>query len=114
MAVANWRRRRTWHIEAARYIDAINSQEAIADSSDSADPAGPPEAADENTSDLPSMRTALAFGNLGDTSSILRNLHRYEVRFSREFSRHLLLYETRRARADQNSDFAEQSEPNAG
>lgn len=78
MAVANWRRKRAWHMEMDRLTHAIRSQQSTAD------PENP---------EPPSIQTALAFGNLSERSNVLRTLHRYEVRLSREFIRHLKLYQ---------------------
>ncbi len=100
IAIANWRRRRLWHIEGAHYTRAILSRQQ-------ADDAG----ADPGVSANPSMRTALAFGSLCEGSNILRNLHRYEVRFSREFTRHLLLYEARRRAGLPQPNFSKRTEP---
>lgn len=86
MASCDWRRGRCWHMERAQLTHAIRAQETLAD----------PVADKENT-EIPAMHTALAFGNLSNRTNTLKNLHRYEVRMSREFLRHLSLFESLRS-----------------
>lgn len=75
MANANWRRKRAWHLEMAQLTHAIDARQSTGD---------------------PITDTALAFGDLCDHSTALRTLHRYEIRLSHEFIRHLLLLDDRR------------------
>lgn len=103
MAVADWRRTRAWHMEMAQHTHAIRALQSAAD----------PLAAQEN-SDTPSMHTALAFADLSSRSGAMRNLHRYEVRLSREFLRHLRLYETRCAEAAAQHRISKRTKPKAG
>ena len=88
MAAAHWRRKRSWCIEKEQLTHAIEN-------------------AGSETVDSPSMQTALAFGALCDGPGTLKSIRRYEVTYSREFLRHLNLYESRR-------DFTKQTEPKAG
>ena len=96
MAAAHWRRKRSWCIEKDQIDHAIQERETAAG----------PGPAQEN-SELVSMQTALAFGALCNNSTTLKNLRRYEVSHSREFLRHLFIYESRR-------NFSKRTEPNAG
>jgi hypothetical protein len=89
MAAAHWRRKRAWCVEKDQLTHAIEARQADQN-------------AQEN-SDSPSRQTALAFGSL-------KSIRRYEVTYSREFLRHLNLYESRR----RNDDFTKQTEPKAG
>ncbi len=93
MAADDWRRSRSWYMENIHLSRAADAQES---------------------SEAPAVRAALGFGALAERSNILQILHRYEVRNSRDFLRHLLLFESRRARKKNQPDFSEQSEPNPG
>jgi len=108
MTMANWRRRRLWHIEATHFNRAIREEEE-----NSAQQASGAPAAHENSGDS-ATHTALAFRTLCDDTKILKNLHRYEVRFSREYTRHLNLFEARRARASGNVDFSKRTKAKIG
>ena len=101
MAVADWRRTRAWQMEMAQHTHAIRARQSAADP-----------VADAENAEFPAMYTALAFGDLCDQSTVLRVLHRYETRLSREFIRHFYLYESRR-RASPEPNFSKQTEPNA-
>jgi len=103
MAISDWRRTRAWHMEMAQHTHAIRARQSAADP-----------VADQENFEIASMHTALAFGDLCDRSAVLRNLHRYEVRLSREFLRHLRLYESRRAKAAPPHKISKQSDPKAG
>jgi len=90
MAAASWRRKRAWHLETVQYTEALRNQE-------------------EPNEDA-SRRTGLAYRTINDQSSVLKNLGRYEVRYSREFTRHLLLYEARRREAAHDLKISKQSQ----
>ncbi len=72
MAIARWRLMRIWAIERATFDTAIEKH-------------------DPDTHD-PADCAALAFRGLADESRTLDLLHRYEVRYDRQFSRALSLF----------------------
>lgn len=78
MAADDWRRGRAWSMENVHLSRAADNQDH---------------------SDSPAARTALGFGDLTENSKVLKNVHRYEVRNSRDFLRHLHLFESRRRAA---------------
>jgi hypothetical protein len=103
LAVADWRRTRVWSVETAQLTHALHIQERLADS-----------CADQENSEIPSMHTALAWGTLNDSSTMLQNLNRYEVRYAREYMRALSMLEERRAARQKNQSRAIRTEPNIG
>jgi len=86
MAVADWRRARSWFLESAEYTHTINEQQQ----------SGP--GLTEEDAKNPGMRAALAFKTLNDSSTVLQNLNRYEVRYSREYNQALSLFLQHRSR----------------
>ncbi len=101
MAAAHWRRKRAWCIERDQLTHAIEARQVDANDQP------PSENAASENAESPSMQTALAFGALCGGPGNLKSIRRYEVTWSREFLRHLSLYESRH-------DFTKQTEPNAG
>ncbi len=105
MAAAHWRRKRSWCIEKDQFDHAIEAIEVIESPVE-------PNASQENSENAapPSLQTALAFSALCSKSPTLKTLRRYEVTNSREFLRHLSIYESRR----RESDFSKRTEPKTG
>ncbi len=96
MAAAHWRRKRAWCVEKERITHAVEARQVE-------------DTATEN-SDSPSRQTALAFSELSTGPGNLKSIRRYEVTWSREFLRHLSLYESRR----RDDVLTKQTEPKAG
>jgi len=55
------------------------------------------------------MHTALAFATLNNQSTILQNLNRYEVRYSREYNRALKTFTEERAERLNKQNFSKQT-----
>ncbi len=94
MAVAHWRRIRVWCLEMAILTHALHAQERAGDT-----------IGNQENALVPAMHTALAFATLNNESTILQNLNRYEVRYSREYQRALRLLKEHRAEAPRNDVF---------
>ena len=100
MVSAHWRRKRAWCIEKEQITHAIEARQNDPENSENAD--------------SPSRQTALAFSALSTGPGNLKSIRRYEVTYSREFLRHLSLYESRSRNDVGQSDFTKQTEPKAG
>jgi hypothetical protein len=103
MAAAHWRRKRAWCIERDQLSHAVEARQSE----------GNTQGKSEND-DSPSMQTALAFHALCDGPGNLKSIRRYEVTWSREFLRHLNLYESRRRNDAGQTRFTKQTEPKTG
>ena len=98
MALADWRRTRIWCLEMAILTHALHPQERTAD-----------EEANRENAVIPAMHTALAFATLNNQSTILQNLNRYEVRYSREYNRALKTFGEERAERLNKQNFSKQT-----
>jgi len=109
MTSHHWRRKRAWCIEKDQFDKAVAARENGA----ARENAAGPETTQENY-DSPSGQTSLAFADLCEKSTVLKNVRRYEVNHSREFLRHLDRYESRRRLATNHSEITKRTEPNTG